>query len=257
MEVYKQPLYYEIAFSYFDPKKQVDCFERIIRKFSTIEVRRFLDLGCGPSLQLREIARRGYEAIGLDLSSEMLDYLRKKSKEEGTKIETVQADMTEFKLKKKVDFAFIMMGSLDVESNEKFLSHLGSIAASLNGGGLYFIQNMNLDWKINESVNWTMERDGIIVKTTFKSYFKDILNQIAVEEMTLEVNDNGKRKNLVRRRDLKHIFPQEFKVLTELNGKFEFLGWWDGTENTWFLNRPLEKIKKLNNSANMVLLRRK
>ena len=206
---------------------------------------------------LREIARRGYEAIGLDLSSEMLEYLRKKSKEEGTSIETVQADMTSFKLKKKVDFAFIMMGSLNVESNEKFLSHLDSLAVSLNSGGLYFIQNMNVDWRINETQTWTRKRDGIEVETTFRSYFKDILNQITVEEMAIEVNDNGKRKNYYHRKDLKHIFPQEFKTLIDLNGKFEFLGWWDGTENTWFLNRPLEKVKKLNNSANMVLLRRK
>jgi SAM-dependent methyltransferase len=257
MEVYKQPLYYEIAFGFFDPREQVDCFERIIKKFSRIEARRFLDLACGPSLQLREIARRGYEAIGLDLSSEMLDYLRKKSKEEGTRIETVQADITSFNLKKKVDFAFIMMGSLNVESNEKFLSHLDSLAVSLNGGGLYFIQNMNVDWKIDESQTWTMKRDGIVVETTFRSYFKDILSQIVVEEMTLKVNDNGERKNFYHKKALKHIFPQEFRTLIDLNGKFEFLGWWDGTENNWFLNRPLEKVKELNNSANMTLLRRK
>ena len=82
MEIYKQPLYYEIAFSFIDAKEQVDNFEKIIKKFSKIKVNRFLDIACGPSLQLREIARRGYEAIGLDLHAEMLAYLKKKAKEE-------------------------------------------------------------------------------------------------------------------------------------------------------------------------------
>ncbi len=118
MEIYKQPLYYEIAFSFFDVKKQVDTFELVIKEFSKIEVKRFLDIACGPSLQLLEIARRGYEAVGLDLSPEMLEYLSKKAEEEGLGIETVQADMSNFRLKKKADFAFIMMGSLVVESNE-------------------------------------------------------------------------------------------------------------------------------------------
>lgn len=136
MGIYKQPLYYEIAFSFIDPKEQVDNFERLIREFSVMRVNRFLDIACGPSLQLREIARRGYEAVGLDLSPEMLEYLRKKAREEGLKIETLQGDMHNFRLKKKADFAFIMMGSLDAESNEKFLSHLDSVAASLNEGGL-------------------------------------------------------------------------------------------------------------------------
>jgi len=255
MEIYKHPLYYEIAFGFVDPKEQVDNFERIIEKFSRIRVNRFLDIACGPSLQLREIARRGYEAIGLDLYSEMLEYLGRKAREEGLKIETIQADMCSFRLKKKVDFAFIMMGSLAVDSNEKFLSHLDSVAASLSEGGLYLIQNMGLDWTQDGKQSWTMDRNGITVKTSFEMKFKDTLNQIYTEKMTLEVNDNGEIKKFVQEEDLKFIFPQEFKTLLKLNGKFEFLGWWKGNCNTWHLDQPLEKIKNLGD--NMVLLRRK
>ena len=255
MDIYKQPLYYEIAFGFIDPKEQVDNFENLIKKFSKLKVNRFLDIACGPSLQLREIARRGYEAIGLDSSSQMLKYLEKKAKEEGLKIETIQADMTDFRLKKKVDFAFIMMGSLNIESDEKILSHLDSVAASLNKGGLYFIQNKLLDWTKAEKESWTTERNGITVKTTFEFRFKDILNQIYTEKMTLEVADNGKRRKFVQEEDLKFVFPQEFKTLIKLNGKFEFLGWWKGNCNTWHLDQPLEKVKNLDD--NMVLLRRK
>lgn len=252
----KHPLYYEIAFSFFDPKVQVDTFEEIIKRFSKISVKRFLDIACGPSLQLREIARRGYEAVGLDLSPEMLEYLRKKAEEEALKIKTIRADMTNFRLEEKVDFAFIMMGSLSVESNDKFLSHLDSVAASLNSGGLYFVQNMTLNWTLNERQSWTVERNGIIVKTTFETCFKDIIGQIYTERTTTEVNDNGKRMRFVEEEDLKFIFPQEFKVLVKLNGKFDFLGWWEGTEHTWCLDEPLERAESLDN-INMVLLRKK
>lgn len=255
MEIYKQPLYYEIAFSFIDPKEQVDNFEALIRKFSNIRVKRFLDVACGPSFQLREIGRRGYEAVGLDIAPEMLKYLEGKAKEEGVKIETVKADMADFRLERKADFAFIMMGSLDVESNEQFLSHLDSLAASLRRGGLYFIQNIDLDWTKNAKDSWVMERNGIVVETTYQSRLKDILNQIWTEEMTLKVNDNGERREFYHRRDLKFIFPQEFKTLVKMNGKFEFLGWWKGDRNTWNLDQPLEKVKELN--YNMVLLRRR
>jgi SAM-dependent methyltransferase len=254
MEVYRQPLYYEIAFGFIDPKEQVDNFEKLIKKFSKIEVNRFLDIACGPSLQLMEIARRGYEAIGLDSSPEMLAYLQQRAKEEGAKIESVQADMCNFRLRKKADFVFIMMGSLDVESNERFLSHLNSVAASLKRGGLYFIQNKILDWS-PRGESWTIERDGITVKTTFEINFKDTLNQIYTEKMTLEVNDKDEVKKFVQQEDLKFIFPQEFKLLIKMNGKFEFLGWWKGNCNTWHLDQPLEKVKS--KEDNMVLLRRK
>ncbi|MBS7633494.1 class I SAM-dependent methyltransferase [Candidatus Bathyarchaeota archaeon] len=255
MEIYRHPLYYEIAFGFIDAKKQVDSFERIIEKFSKIKVKRFLDIACGPSLQLREIAKRGYEAVGLDLSTEMLAYLRQKAKKEKVKIETVKADMCRFKLAKAADFAFIMMGSLDVESNERFLSHLDSVAGSLKKGGLYFIQNKIVNWTSEEAQTWTMEREGINVKTTFRTHWKDLLNQTYIEKCTMEVNDHGQMIKLESEEELKFIFPQEFKTLIQLNGKFEFLGWWKGNCDTWHLNQPICK-ENLSNE-NMVLLRRK
>ncbi len=254
MAIYKQPLYYEIAFSFVNPKKQVDNFEELIRKFSKIKAKRFLDIACGPALQLREIAKRGYSAVGLDLSSQMLRYLRSKAKKQGIKIETIKADMMRFKLKKKADFAFILMGSLVVESNSQFLSHLDSVVKSINKGGLYLIQNYYLDYK-EANASWEMKRKGITVKTTYNSDFKNALNQIYTEKITLEVNTHGKRKKLISKRDVKFIFPQEFRALVELNNKFEFLGWWKATPSIWYLNKPLEKAKNLN--GNIIILRKK
>ena len=255
MEIYKQPLYYEIAFGFIDPKEQVDNFERIGDMFGGTKVRRFLDIACGPSLQLKEIARRGCEAVGLDSSPEMLAYLRVKAQEEGLRIETVEADMCRFRLKEKVDFAFIMMGSLKVKSNDRFLAHLDSVAASLKRGGLYFIQNMGLDWIKDRKQSWTMEREGIKVTASYEYHFKNIISQTGIEKITLEVDDHGKRKRFCHEEGSKFIFPQEFKTLLRLNGKFEFIGWWRGNCNTWLLDEPLEKAKDLAN--NMVLLRRK
>lgn len=256
MGTYEDPLYYEIAFSFFDPKQQIDAFEKIIKKFSKIKVKRVLDIACGPSLQLREMAKRGYEALGLDLSSEMLAHLRTKAEEEVVKIQTIEADMCSFRLEKKVDFVFVMMGSLVVESDEKLLSHLDSVARSLRKGGLYFIQNKAVDWTKNEEQSWTMEKEGITVKTTFSTRWKNILKQIYTERITMEVNDHGQIKKFDEEEDLKFVFPQEFKTLIKLNRKFEFLGWWRGTESTWHLDKPIEKPENLDN-INMVLLRRK
>jgi SAM-dependent methyltransferase len=256
MGIYEHPLYYEIAFSFFDVKQQVDTFEVVVKEFSGTEVRRFLDVACGPSLQLREIAKRGYEAAGLDVSPEMLKYLSEKAKEENVRIETIQADMCHFSLQRKADFAFIMMGSLVVESNEKLLSHLDSVAGSLNKGGMYFIQNKAVDWTITEGQSWEAERNGIKVKTSFNTRWKDILNQIYTEELSFKVDDHGKKMRFESEEALKFVFPQEFKELVRLNGRFEFLGWWEGNESTWFLDRPLEKAKSPSN-FNMVLLRRK
>jgi SAM-dependent methyltransferase len=256
MSIYRHPLYYEVAFSFFDVKKQIDAFEAIIERFSRIRVKRFLDVACGPSLQLRDLARRGYKTVGLDNAPEMLAYLVDRAKEERLRIETVQADMCAFTLKGKVDFAFAMMGSLITDSDAKLLSHLDSVATALRSGGLYLIQNETVDWTPVEEQKWTMERAGITVNTTFNTRWKDILNQIYTQKLILEVNDHGKTIRLESEQDLKFFFPQEFKTLIAFNGKFEFLGWWEGTESTWFLDKPLEKAKTPSN-YNIVLLRKK
>jgi len=257
MEIYRNPAYYDIAFSFFDVKKQADTFGVIIKKFSKIRVRRLLDLACGPSLQLRELAKRGYETVGLDSSPQMLRHLSGKAKQEGLRIETVHADMNNFRLEKKVDFAFIMMGSLVVGSNEEFIHHLDSVACSLKRGGLYLIQNKIVDWTRVAEQSWTMEKDGIVVRTTYSfTFWKDLLNQVYTQKGVLEINDHGQTKKLASEEDSKFIFPQEFKALVKLQDKFEFLGWWEGNESTWFLDKPLEKAKTPSN-FNMVLLRRK
>ncbi len=257
MAVYKEPLYYEIAFSFIDVKRQVDLFEKLIKKYSKIDVIRFLDIGCGPSLQLREIAKRGYEAIGLDSSSQMLKYLNKRAKQEGIKVETIKADMTRFRLKKKVDFAFIMMGTIGyIKSNEEFLTHLDSVAGSLKKGGLFLIENFRLDWynrNLFGTQSWKMERNGVKVKTTFSLKLKDTLKQILKDTIKLEVNDNGRKLVFQESRDTKMIFPQEFLMLMNLNNQFEFIGWFAGCFES---NYRIKKLKEAH-LDNIILLRRR
>jgi SAM-dependent methyltransferase len=254
MSVYENPLYYEIAFGFIDAEKQVDSFERVIKELSGRRVKRFLDVCCGPSLQLREIAKRGYETVGLDNSPQMLRYLEERAREKGVEIETLKADMADFKLEQKADFAFIMMGSFSFESNVKLLSHLDSVASSLERGSLYFIQNMLLDWGMPVRQEWTMQRDNISVKTEFELKLRNIIKQTYMETLTLGVNDHGRRGKYVKKRERKLVFPQEFKTLIDLNRRFKLLGWWGGTCDTWDLNRPLEEIQEIDD--NMVLLQR-
>ncbi|MGQ9597162.1 MAG: hypothetical protein ACUVQY_05425 [Thermoproteota archaeon] len=97
-----------------------------------------------------------------------------------------------------------------------------------------------------------MERNGITVKANCNTRWKNLLNQIYTEKIILEVNDHGRMLKLEDEEDLKFIFPQEFKTLVRLNGEFEFLGWWEGTESRWFLDKPIEKAARPSN-INMVL----
>jgi len=252
MSVYRYPKYYEVAFDFMNVKKQVDLFERFIGEYSRVRVGRVLDIGCGPGLQLREMARRGYQATGLDLSLRMLRYLEKESREEDLAIETVRADLTDFRLKKRADFAFMMMGTITyVKDNAGLLSHLDSVGSSLRKGGLYLIENMRLDWRAKDLFRpgvWTMRKGGVRVKVTYTTRLKSALSQMMTETLRLEVDDHGKRLTIEDVGETKLIFPQEFLQLVEVNGKFDFLGWFERERM-----RPLRKAS----NDNLTLLRRK
>jgi len=251
-EIYQQAKYYEIAFSFIDARKQVDLFEEFIKKYSRIKVKTVLDICCGTALQLRELAKRNYKSIGLDINSNMLEYLKKAGSKKVNSVETIKADMVDFRLEKPVDFAYIMMGSIIyLKNNEDLLQHLHSVAQSLKSGGLYLIENLTINWASPDfwvPQVWDMQNDGIKVKTTYKIELKDPVEQIIRQTLDLAVADRGKKMHFTDYDDLKLIFPQEFKTIIELQGQFEFLG--------FFERKSTKKLKQIS-SDNIVLIRRK
>lgn len=251
-QVYNQAKYYEIAFSFINPEKQADLFEKFIKKYSQRKVKKVLDIACGPALQLRELAKRGYNSHGLDSNLKMLSYLKEKARKENINVTIIKADMNNFKLINKVDFAYIMMGSIIYQkSNESFISHLNSVAGSLNFGGLYLIENLPINWASADFFKpqfWKMRDNGIEVKTTYKLSIKDALKQTAIQTIILEVSDKGRKKKFIDKDELKLLFPAEFKTLVEMQGEFEFLG---------FFERNNVKLLKKVSSDNIVILRKK
>ncbi|TRZ79823.1 class I SAM-dependent methyltransferase [bacterium] len=247
-KIYNKPFYYEIAFSFINIKKQIDLFEKFIKKYSKVKVKRVLDIACGPSLQLRELARRGYQGVGVDSNLKMLTYLKQKAKEEGLVIDTEKANMKYFDIKKKVDFAFIMMGSFKFRNNDELLNHLDSVANSLRKGGLYLIENLELNWPNFKPQSWAIKRNGVKIKTVYKVVLQNALSQTFKEEISLQVNDRGVKQTFKESEIIKYVCPQEFLLLLNLNKRFEFIGWFERFS-----------LRKLKNACadNIVVLRKK
>jgi SAM-dependent methyltransferase len=222
-DVYENPFYYDVAFGFRDIAKEVDFFEECIRRFSKIRVRRVLDIGCGTSPYMLELVRRGYFFTGLDISKAMLTYSLEKAKKAGIGIEVIHADMHNFRVKRKFDFAFCMLGSLMVETNGELLTHLDSVAACLNQGGLYLIDGgIQFDWTKLGRESWTVMKDELIINVDWGVTPINYVEQRVVERITLEVIEEGKKKVLRNERMCKLIFPQEFLELLGRNGNLSF-----------------------------------
>lgn len=251
MSLYENPHYYDVAFSFRDIRKEVDFFEQCIKRFSKIKVKKVLDIGCGPSPYLLELAKRGYVFTGLDKSKKMLEYSVEKAMKAGTKIKTLRADMRDFKCKEKSDFAFCMLGSIATESNEDLLSHLTAVSNCLNKGGLYLIDAAaNFNWAQLSKESWTILKEGLTINVTWEEIPVNFVEQKVLEQCTVEVIEDGETKVLKEETILKVIFPQEFLEMVNRNRQFEFIGWY----NNFDLTQPLEKATKF--SRPTTLLRR-
>jgi len=249
---YDYPEYYEIAFSFRDIPAEVNLFEQCFERFARIPVKSVLELACGNCPHLEELARRGYAFTGLDTNRAMLDYSRAKAARLTTPVNLICGDMNDFDLDLPVDFAYIMVGSLIVRDTAELHAHFDAVARALKPGGLYL-----LDWCIqyeleleSEGSRWTLEADGIEVKTTVTWKSVNQVEQTFEETVLLEVNDHGKKLTVGEPYLRRAIYPQEFLCLIERLERFEFVGWW----NLWDLQQPLAEADNI--SRPIALVRR-
>ncbi len=252
-EVYDHPEYYEIAFSWRDIPAEVNLFEECYKQYSKIPVKSVLEIGCGNSPHMEELIKRGYIYYGFDLSDKMLDYSRQKLRQIGDTANLFRANMVDFKMERKVDFAFIMLGSLFATSTADLNSHFESVAKALNKGGLYLLDwcvQFEPPWETKGASSWEMERDGIKVKTTVTWKPISLARQTFEEKIVLEVHDHGKKITVSGKNIHRAIYPQEFKCYIANHKKFEFVDWW----NNWNLEKPLDFAGKIDRP--IILIRR-
>lgn len=236
--IYDHPAYYEAAFSFRDISREVDVFQRCIDRFSGIIVRRVLELGCGPAPHMKELIGKGYEYVGIDTSEKMLDYAKSKADKTGLAPTLLMGDMMSFRLKERVDFAFVLLGSLCAANTVELLQHFEAVARALNPGGVYLLDwCVQFDGPTESSESWAIEKGELRIETSCSMRLVDPVGQTFEEVIKMKVSDQGSHYELEERSAKRAIYPQEFKLLIEKTGCFEFVGWW----NNWNLDEPLEE----------------
>lgn len=247
--LYENPKYYEIAFSFRNIAAEVETMLECSRRYSTLSPKRFFEIGCGNSPHMEELIARGFEYTGIDLSADMLEYSRQRASKAKITPELIQANMTEFSIGRKVDFAFVMLGSIYASSTRELASHFDSVSHALNPGGLYL-----LDWCIQfdplaeHSESFETMFEGIRVVTHYTTRPLNRIEQTYEEHIVLDITEEG-RTRTVETRDLKRgLYPQEFLSLIAGRKDFEFVGWW----NNWNLSRPLQGTEKIERPITLI-----
>jgi SAM-dependent methyltransferase len=249
--VYDHPKYYDLAFSFRDIHAEVSIFEQCFRRFSRIPVRDVLELACGTAPHMEELAKRRYRYTGLDISPEMIAYARRRARQIGIDADFFRADMCSFAVTRPMDFVYTMCGSLYARTTADLLSHLASVAGALNPGGLYLLDwCINFEWcdPVRDDQSWSVEKDGINIKFGFKMEILDRAAQIVNHRLTMDVDDHGRSLHLEGTDTARVILPQEFLLLVEKSGVFEFIGWW----NNWRFEEPIGGAQKIDRPITII-----
>ena len=180
-----------------------------------------LDVGCGTGRHSIELARRGFNVTGLDLSTEMLARAADAARSAGVTVEWIRSDATKFSLPGRYDSAiclcegaFGLLGQSDDPIGQP-LSILCNISRSLKPGAKAVLTVLNAMAMIRRSTN------------------KDV-DEGRFDPLTLvESSECPPRENMpaVPVRE-KAFVPTELVLLFRLAG-MSVLNIWGGTAGNW------------------------
>ncbi|MFA0739933.1 MAG: hypothetical protein DFNUSKGM_000029 [Candidatus Fervidibacter sacchari] len=125
-----------------------------------------LDLCCGQGRHSLELARRGFQVVGVDLSEALLYEARKRAESEGLSVTFLQCDMREIDFKDEFDAVinmFTSFGYLESEAEDEKV--LGKVAQALKSGGKFLLDVVNRDRLVRDfqGREWHAADEGWLV----------------------------------------------------------------------------------------------
>ncbi len=161
-----------------------------------------LELGCGTGSLTELLARRGYDMIGVDISTGMLQSAIEKKEKSGLDILYLLQDMREFELYGTVAAVVSACDSVNyLTSYEDLVKTLGLVNNYLDPGGV-FIFDINTPYKYQEIMGETTIAESREECCFIWENFFDKETRINEYELTLFLHEEGE---LYRRFDETHF----------------------------------------------------
>ena len=186
--LYDYPRYYDLVFG-SDWKAEFDFLVECMRRFTVGKVRSVFEPACGTGRLLYRLAKAGWNVAGLDLNPHAVEFCNQRLKRSGYRPSVEVADMTDFRLRKPVCFAFNTINSFRHLLSEKLAkAHLACMANSVRSGGVYVLGFHLTPTSVPpvDEESWSARRGHLCVNTQMKTVERD--SKSRVERCSLEVD---------------------------------------------------------------------
>jgi SAM-dependent methyltransferase len=151
-----------------------------------------LDLACGTGRQAIELARRGYQVVGFDLSLAMLSRAGEEAQSRSVKLNFVQGDMREMTFEEQFDGVYCWNTGFGYFEEEKNAHVVDRVRHSLKSGGLFLLDVVNRDFIMRQSPSlvW-FEGDGCVC---MDEMIIDVITSRMKVKRTLMLDDGRTRE---------------------------------------------------------------
>lgn len=125
-----------------DTKRQVDF---LVEKLQLKGGEKILDLACGFGRHSLELARRGYDVTGVDITSDYVKYASEQAEQEHLNAHFICSDIRKISFENEFDIVLNMAdGAVGYLENDEENSKIFSVVANaLKSGGKHFMDIMN------------------------------------------------------------------------------------------------------------------
>ena len=180
-----------------------------------------LDLGCGTGADAIALSKLGLKVDAVDHSKGMLDEAIKTTKKFDTKINFIQAGLTEFTIKNKTYDVIVSLGNTIANLNTNELKNLLiKLFEYLGKNGKIVIQIINYA---------KLPSSGIYILNTFENDSVSIIRKYNIKPKSIDfIIDKIEKKNNEKSKIITKLYPHskdDFKKLViEIGFSMEFYG---------------------------------
>ncbi len=249
VDCYDYPQYWDVAFSE-DTRLEADFVVAAAKKYCDFEAQRFLEPGCGGGRLLVELAGRGLDAIGWDLSEAAVQFANERLRKQSPGGRAVVADMRTAKVSQPVDVAYCLVNTFrHLLTEDDALAHLQNISRLLRPGGLYVI-GMHLfppDADEEDEEEWSVEADDICIDIRLEVVSCCRQERIETLRFDMTVNDGSNEQSTVQTDYAMRLYEAaDMKSLLAKVSDFELLDVYD----FWYdIQEPLELSDELGDTV--------
>ena len=184
--------YYDQLTANIDYKGRAEYFGQIIRRFDQTDNNILLDLACGTGSISQEMARQGFDVIGVDLSDEMLGIAIEKKFDSGLNIQYLCQDMRNIDMFGTIGITICALDSINhLSSAEDVRQVFEKVALFAEPKGL-FIFDVNTLYKhrnILANNTFTYETDNVYC--VWENSLDPKTDEVKMELVFFEKEENG------------------------------------------------------------------